>query len=292
MYKGPAEAAEFCLRLREQDLTGVEVVVCPSYVSLAVSVQLLAGTEVAVAAQNVHWEDEGAFTGEVSTTILLELGVQRPAVGADLALVVGDAALEGHAAGVVADPADLGDLVGAEPDRLPAGRLVEQRQRAPVPGQPAGVRRQEHDVRRDAARQEVLAVLHRVAGLAGRDDDQRRCPVKLSRRPGLGRVGGCLQPLERLRADDPEPPRVRQVVVRRPPGEVEQLVERPGVDGLGAVRLVRPAAANRGVDIHHREAARPSSAEGFSSDERSPGSSPSAAARTARRPLVATSPRE
>jgi triosephosphate isomerase len=81
MYKGPAEAAEFCLRLREQDLTGVDVVVCPPYVSLAVSVQLLAGTEVAVAAQNVHWEQEGAYTGEISAGMLLELGVYGAIIG-------------------------------------------------------------------------------------------------------------------------------------------------------------------------------------------------------------------
>jgi triosephosphate isomerase len=81
MYKGPAEAAEFCLRLREQDLTGVDVVVCPPYVSLAVTVQLLAGTEVAVAAQNVHWEQEGAYTGEISAHMLLELGVYGAIVG-------------------------------------------------------------------------------------------------------------------------------------------------------------------------------------------------------------------
>jgi triosephosphate isomerase len=81
MYKGPAEAAEFCLRLREQDLTGIDVVVCPPYVSLAVTVQLLAGTEVAVAAQNVHWEQEGAYTGEISARMLLELGVYGAIVG-------------------------------------------------------------------------------------------------------------------------------------------------------------------------------------------------------------------
>ena len=81
MYKGPAEAAEFCLRLREQDLSGVDVVVCPPYVSLAVSVQLLAGTEVAVAAQNVHWEQEGPYTGEISAGMLLELGVYGAIVG-------------------------------------------------------------------------------------------------------------------------------------------------------------------------------------------------------------------
>src|SRR6185437_2705591 len=81
MYKGPAEAAEFCLRLREQDLTGVDVVVCPPYVSLAVVVQLLAGTEIAVAAQNVHWEQDGPYTGEVSPSMLRELGVYGTIVG-------------------------------------------------------------------------------------------------------------------------------------------------------------------------------------------------------------------
>ena len=49
--------------------------------SLAVSVQLLAGTEVAVAAQNVHWEPEGAYTGEISAGMLLELGVYGAIVG-------------------------------------------------------------------------------------------------------------------------------------------------------------------------------------------------------------------
>jgi triosephosphate isomerase len=81
MYKGTAEAAEFCLGLREEDLQGVDVVVCPPFVSLAVAVQLLAGTEIAVAAQNVHWEHEGAYTGEVSAAMLLELGVYGAIVG-------------------------------------------------------------------------------------------------------------------------------------------------------------------------------------------------------------------
>jgi triosephosphate isomerase (TIM) len=81
MYKAPAEAAEFCLGLREQELEGVDVVVCPPFVSLAVTVQLLAGTEIAVAAQNVHWEAEGAFTGEVSAGMLRELGVYGAIVG-------------------------------------------------------------------------------------------------------------------------------------------------------------------------------------------------------------------
>jgi triosephosphate isomerase (TIM) len=83
MHKGPAEAAEFCLALREEEveLHGVNVVVCPPYVSLAVAVQLLAGTEVGVAAQNVHWEAEGPYTGEISAPMLRELGVYGVIVG-------------------------------------------------------------------------------------------------------------------------------------------------------------------------------------------------------------------
>jgi triosephosphate isomerase (TIM) len=81
MYKGPAATADFCLRLRDEDLGGVDVVVCPPYVSLAVAVQLLAGTEIAVAAQNVHWENEGAYTGEISPAMLRELGVYGAIVG-------------------------------------------------------------------------------------------------------------------------------------------------------------------------------------------------------------------
>jgi triosephosphate isomerase len=81
MYKGPGDAAEFCLGLREEELEGVDVVVAPPFVSLAVVVQLLAGTEIAVAAQNVHWEEEGAYTGEISPAMLLELGVYGAIVG-------------------------------------------------------------------------------------------------------------------------------------------------------------------------------------------------------------------
>jgi triosephosphate isomerase (TIM) len=82
MYKGPGETAEFCSALRERQLPpSVDAVVCPPYVSLAVAVQLLAGTEVAVAAQSVHWEADGPFTGEISAPMLRELGVYGAIVG-------------------------------------------------------------------------------------------------------------------------------------------------------------------------------------------------------------------
>src|SRR5512132_1887277 len=83
MYKGPAETAEFCVELkrRADDFADIDVAVCPAFPSLAVAVQILAGTDVAVAAQNVHWVPEGAYTGEVSAPMLLELGVYGAIVG-------------------------------------------------------------------------------------------------------------------------------------------------------------------------------------------------------------------
>jgi triosephosphate isomerase len=76
MFKGPVETGEFCRALRDIDLPdGVDVVVCPPFVSLAEAVQALAGTEIGVFAQNVHWDVEGAYTGEVSAPMLREAGV-------------------------------------------------------------------------------------------------------------------------------------------------------------------------------------------------------------------------
>jgi triosephosphate isomerase len=81
MFKGPLEAGEFCRALRDVDLGGVDVAVCPPYVSLNEAVQCLAGTEIGVFAQNCHWERDGAFTGEVSAAMLAELGVYGTIVG-------------------------------------------------------------------------------------------------------------------------------------------------------------------------------------------------------------------
>ena len=83
MHKGPEEAAAFCRSLRDrlEWVDGVDVAVCPPFVSLGAAVQALAGTDIAVAAQNVHWEVEGAFTGEISTGMLRELGVYGTIVG-------------------------------------------------------------------------------------------------------------------------------------------------------------------------------------------------------------------
>ncbi len=83
LHKGPEETAAFCRALRDQLewVDGVDVAVCPPFVSLSAAVQALAGTNVAVAAQNVHWAAEGAFTGEISAPMLFELGVYGAIVG-------------------------------------------------------------------------------------------------------------------------------------------------------------------------------------------------------------------
>jgi triosephosphate isomerase (TIM) len=83
MYKTPSETAEFCHGLRDalDGLEGVDVAVCPPFTGLAPAVQALAGTEIAVAAQNVHWGPEGAYTGEVSAAMLVDLGVYGAIVG-------------------------------------------------------------------------------------------------------------------------------------------------------------------------------------------------------------------
>jgi triosephosphate isomerase len=83
MYKTATETAELCRELRDVlgEVEGVDVAVCPPFTGLGPAVQALADTEIAVAAQNVHWESEGAYTGEISAPMLVDLGVYGAIVG-------------------------------------------------------------------------------------------------------------------------------------------------------------------------------------------------------------------
>ena len=82
MFKGAHQAREFAAQVRRIAPEGVDVVVCPPYVSLEATLQGLGpDSATRVFAQNVHWELEGAFTGEVSPSMLLELGVSGAIVG-------------------------------------------------------------------------------------------------------------------------------------------------------------------------------------------------------------------
>ena len=81
MHKTVAETESFLgAMLPKLPSDGVEVVVCPPYPSLARAVELC-GDRVAIAAQNMHEEDGGAFTGEVSAPMLVELGVRAVILG-------------------------------------------------------------------------------------------------------------------------------------------------------------------------------------------------------------------
>jgi triosephosphate isomerase (TIM) len=70
--------AEFLPRISE---SGPEVVVCPSFTSLKTAVEHCFQSPVRVAAQNMHEADEGAYTGEVSAPMLLDLGVHGVILG-------------------------------------------------------------------------------------------------------------------------------------------------------------------------------------------------------------------
>ncbi len=59
----------------------VDVVVCPTATTLAVVTSAMKGKVIKVGAQNVHWENKGAFTGEISAAMLKELNVKYVIVG-------------------------------------------------------------------------------------------------------------------------------------------------------------------------------------------------------------------
>ncbi len=83
MHKTRAEAEAFVQAALPHlvALRGVEVVLCPPYTALETVGRLVAGSPVQLGAQNVHWESQGAFTGEVSAGMLAEVGCAYVIVG-------------------------------------------------------------------------------------------------------------------------------------------------------------------------------------------------------------------
>jgi triosephosphate isomerase (TIM) len=82
MHKTAAEAGEFVDALLPQiAATQSDVVICPPFTALTAVVERRYGTAVKVAAQNMHEEDSGAFTGEVSASMLVELDVEAVVLG-------------------------------------------------------------------------------------------------------------------------------------------------------------------------------------------------------------------
>src|SRR6267154_2758455 len=83
MYKTPDEAREYFrdfLPLVE-DHERDEIVVCPTYLCIDLTVKATENSPVAVGAQDVHWEKEGAFTGEINAAMLVAVGVTHVIIG-------------------------------------------------------------------------------------------------------------------------------------------------------------------------------------------------------------------
>jgi triosephosphate isomerase len=83
MYKTAGEGAAFvaALALRVHGLADRQILVAPAFTGLSQAVAAAAGSSIDVAAQDMFWEDEGAYTGEVSPAMLVDLGVSAVIVG-------------------------------------------------------------------------------------------------------------------------------------------------------------------------------------------------------------------
>ncbi len=84
MHKTAAEAVALVQELRDGlggEAAKVQVAVAPAFTALHAAAQALRGGTVELAAQNVHWEAQGAFTGEVSAPMLAEVGCRHCIVG-------------------------------------------------------------------------------------------------------------------------------------------------------------------------------------------------------------------
>jgi triosephosphate isomerase len=70
-----AEATDFVRTIRRglNEIKTVDRVICPPFTALAALKDLLSATEIGLGAQNMHWEEEGAYTGEISPAMLKEL---------------------------------------------------------------------------------------------------------------------------------------------------------------------------------------------------------------------------
>ena len=83
MYKTPDQTRdffrEFLPMVKDHDRD--EICVCPPFVDLTAAVEAARGSNVAIGGQNLHWEKEGAFTGEVSCAMLLSVGCTHVIIG-------------------------------------------------------------------------------------------------------------------------------------------------------------------------------------------------------------------
>lgn len=82
MFKTVSEAVSFFSEVKgAAEVDGVESVICAPFTTLPALVEAAKGTSIAIGAQNLHFEDSGAFTGEISGVMLSDLGVKYVIVG-------------------------------------------------------------------------------------------------------------------------------------------------------------------------------------------------------------------
>ena len=83
MYKTAAEAAAFIEAIRPAAAETVdrEMVIAPAFPALPAAIEAVAGTSIRISAQNLHWETEGAVTGEVSGGMLAAIGCSHVIIG-------------------------------------------------------------------------------------------------------------------------------------------------------------------------------------------------------------------
>jgi len=82
MYKTISEAAAFAERLKEETPpAGCDLLIFPPFFAVPAVSEILKGTGVSVGAQDIFWEDEGAFTGEVSGKMIADAGASFVLVG-------------------------------------------------------------------------------------------------------------------------------------------------------------------------------------------------------------------
>lgn len=82
MFKTAAEAVAFVEEVKgKAEVAGVESVICAPFTALPALVEAARGTEIAIGAQNVHFEDNGAYTGEISGGMLKDTGVSYVIIG-------------------------------------------------------------------------------------------------------------------------------------------------------------------------------------------------------------------
>src|SRR3954469_2922656 len=142
-------------------------------------------------------------------------------------------------------------LIGGHGERRAAGLGLHDRHGAPVAGEPARVCGEQHDVGGHGGGEHVLVVLRSIAGLLDGRGDQRRRAIELGAAARLGVLGHLLECLARDGAQHAEAPRVGEVVIGRPAGELEQLEQDVVGDGVRAERLVRAAGADQVVGRAH-----------------------------------------